>query len=116
MTTPGDDNPIDIDVQAVHELSKSSSPFLLLDCRQPDEHAFAHIEGAKLLPMNEIPTRLDELAPHRDGLIVVHCHHGGRSLRVTHWLRSQGFKNVRNMLGGIDAWSQQIDASVPRYE
>jgi rhodanese-related sulfurtransferase len=46
---------------------------------------------------------------------VVHCHHGGRSLRVAHWLREQGFANAQSMAGGIDRWSQEIDPSVPRY-
>ncbi|MEZ6116128.1 MAG: rhodanese-like domain-containing protein [Pirellulaceae bacterium] len=48
-------------------------------------------------------------------MIVVHCHHGGRSLRVTEWLLAQGFPNVQNMTGGIDAWSEQIDPTVPKY-
>jgi rhodanese-related sulfurtransferase len=89
--------------------------FMLLDCREPDEVATAKIMGSTHVPMREIPTRLAELGP-QDARIVVHCHHGGRSLRVTQYLRQQGFDEVQNMAGGIDAWSQEIDPAVPRYQ
>ena len=54
--------------------------------------------------------------PHRDERLVVHCHHGGRSQRVTHYLRQQGFSQAQNMSGGIDDWSLKVDPAVPRYE
>jgi rhodanese-related sulfurtransferase len=107
--------PLEIDVQGVKQLQDAREDFLLLDCREPEEFQIARIEGATLIPMNQIPARLGELADRRDQRIVVHCHHGGRSMRVTQWLREQGFPQVQNMAGGIDAWSQQIDAKVPRY-
>ena len=107
--------PLEIDVQGVHQLRTAGKSFLLLDCREPSEHATARIAGSVLIPMQQIPSRLDELEAHRDERIVVHCHHGGRSLRVTHWLRQQGFANAQNMSGGIDAWSAEIDAAIPRY-
>jgi rhodanese-related sulfurtransferase len=107
--------PIEIDVAAVQQLRAQSEPFTLLDCREPSEHQTARIEGSTLIPMRDIPGRLGELEPLKDQRIVVHCHHGGRSMRVTQWLREQGFPNVQNMTGGIDAWSQQIDPKVPRY-
>ncbi len=109
------DLPLEIDVQAVRTLRESDTPFLLLDCREPDEHAIASIPGAVLVPMAEIPERLDQLASHRTRRIIVHCHHGGRSLRVTRWLRAQGFAGAQNMAGGIDAWALEIDPSTPRY-
>lgn len=93
----------------------ASEPPLLLDCREPDEHAIARIEGARLIPMREIPERLSELEPWREKPIVVHCHHGVRSLRVVQWLRQQGFAHAQSMRGGIDAWSLEVDPSVPRY-
>src|SRR5437867_2470917 len=105
--------PIDIDVQAVKQMLDRGEKFVLLDCREPSEVATARIAGSLHIPMREIPAKLAELEPNKDGRIVVHCHHGGRSLRVTHYLRQQGFDQVQNMAGGIDAWSQQIDASVP---
>lgn len=87
----------------------------LLDCREPEEHAIARIEGAVLIPMAEIPARLAELEPWRDEPLVVHCHHGVRSLRVVRFLRDKGFSQAQSMQGGIDAWSTEVDPSVPRY-
>lgn len=110
---------IEISVQAVSDLLKptgeSQSSCLLIDCREPGEYEHCRIEGSTLIPMNEIPERLGELEPHRDQPLVVHCHHGGRSLRVVEYLRANGFPTAQNMTGGIDVWSQQIDESVPRY-
>jgi len=110
---------IEISVQAVAQLLKSSAdgsqPCLLIDCRETNEYEHCRIEGAKLMPMNEIPNRLDELQRHADQPIIVHCHLGGRSLRVTELLRANGFPHAQNMTGGIEAWSQEIDDSVARY-
>jgi rhodanese-related sulfurtransferase len=113
MTSP--DTPIEIDVHAVRALREAGEPFLLLDCREPEEHATASIAGAVLIPMAEIPDRLEQLEAHRSGLVVVHCHHGVRSLRVVRWLRARGFPGARSMTGGIDAWSQEIDPGTPGY-
>jgi rhodanese-related sulfurtransferase len=88
---------------------------LLLDCRTAEEHAIAKIEGSVLIPMQEIGERLAELEPWREKPIIVHCHHGVRSLRVTHFLRERGFSQAQSMKGGIDAWSVEVDPSVPRY-
>lgn len=109
------DVPLEIDVHAVAALHRGAEPFLLLDCREPEEHATARIPGAVLVPMAEIPERLAVLEPYRDRRIVVHCHHGGRSLRVTRWLRAQGFAGAQNMAGGIEAWALEIDPTTPRY-
>lgn len=109
------DLPLELDVHAVQSLRAAGEPFLLLDCREADEHATARIPGSLLVPMAEIPLKLDLLEPHRQGRIVVHCHHGGRSLRVTRFLRQQGFVGAQNMTGGIDAWSLEIDPTTPRY-
>jgi rhodanese-related sulfurtransferase len=106
---------IEIDVHAVKALRDAGEPFLLLDCREPDEHAIAKIEGAVLIPMQQIPERLPEIEAWRGKRIVVHCHHGGRSLRVTRFLRGNGFEAAQNMTGGIEAWSLEVDQSVPRY-
>jgi rhodanese-related sulfurtransferase len=107
--------PLHIDVRSVQELRECGEVFLLLDCREADEYALVRIEGSMHLPMNEIPARLDALAPFCPSRIVVLCHHGVRSLRVTQWLREQGFGQTQNMTGGIDAWSLLIDTSLPRY-
>jgi rhodanese-related sulfurtransferase len=88
--------------------------FTLLDVREPWEFEAAHIVGTKLVPMGDIPSRAhQELDP--DDYIVVICHHGVRSMNVTAWLRQQGFEKAQSMRGGIDAWSQRIDANVPTY-
>jgi rhodanese-related sulfurtransferase len=108
-------SPLEMDCRAVKGWLDQGKSFLFLDCREPDERATACIDGTKLIPMSELASRVGELEPHREGAIVVHCHHGGRSMRVTNWLRQQGFAHVTNMSGGIDEWSQQVDPSVPRY-
>jgi rhodanese-related sulfurtransferase len=90
---------------------------LLLDVREPWEAALAsiRIEGvaAKLVPMGELPARLDELDPAQP--ILCYCHHGVRSLQVVAFLERQGYASVYNLAGGIDAWSCEADVSVPRY-
>jgi rhodanese-related sulfurtransferase len=108
-------HPLEIACQAVKQKFDAREPFLLLDCREPDEYAVAKIAGSTLIPMSQLAERVGKLADHKEREVVVHCHHGGRSLRVTHWLRGQGFAKVSNMTGGIDAWSKQVDPSVPRY-
>lgn len=86
---------------------------LLLDVRQPEEVEAASIGGALCIPMNEVPWRMDELDP--SGEIVVFCHHGGRSAQVAQLLTMRGFKNVKNLDGGIDAWAVTVDRKVARY-
>jgi rhodanese-related sulfurtransferase len=107
--------PLEIDCQSVKARLDSGSDFLLLDCREATEYDTARIEGAKLLPMSELMTRVEELESFRGKSIVVHCHHGGRSLKVTNWLRQQGYAETQSMAGGIDEWSTTIDPTVPRY-
>ena len=88
--------------------------FTLLDVREPWEFEAARIEGAKLMPMGDVPSRAhQELDP--DEHIVVVCHRGIRSMNVTVWLRQQGFDKAQSMRGGIDAWSRQVDGKVPVY-
>lgn len=86
----------------------------LIDVREPWEFETAHIENSLLIPMGDVPARAhQELDP--DERLIVMCHHGVRSLNVTVWLRNQGFENVQSMRGGIDAWSVEVDSSIPRY-
>ena len=110
-----DSAPIEIDVQSVKALMDSETEFLLIDCREVAEHEHCRIEGSQLIPMNETPERLSEIEVHAAKPVVVHCHHGGRSLQVVNWLRANGIPHAQNMTGGIDAWSCQIDQAVPRY-
>lgn len=91
---------------------------LLLDCRRADEWQVARIGGAVLFPMDQIKDRLEEIedaAGGKDAPIIVYCHHGRRSLRVTAELRQAGFTDVKSMAGGIDVWSMDIDPGAPRY-
>ncbi|MFN0199373.1 MAG: rhodanese-like domain-containing protein [Planctomycetaceae bacterium] len=115
MTTAPTPQQWEIDCRTVHRRQANGENFLLLDCRERDEHATASIKGAVLVPMSEIETRLSELESYRRGEIIVHCHHGGRSLKVARGLAAQGFANVKSMAGGIDQWSTDIDQSIPRY-
>ena len=112
---PQSELPLEISVSDVAALREQEEPFLLLDCREPHEYETAAIDGSLLIPMSELGARVNELDGRRDDRIIVHCHHGGRSQRVTMWLRQQGYDRVQNMSGGIDAWSQIVDSSLPRY-
>ena len=86
----------------------------LIDVREPWEFNAARIEGSVLMPMGDVPARAhQELDP--DEHLVVLCHHGVRSINVTAWLRNQGFEQAQSLRGGIDAWSAEVDPSVPRY-
>lgn len=89
--------------------------FVLIDCRLPKEHALARIEGARLLPLQELDMRWREIEGLRDKPLVIHCHHGGRSLKMAMLLRQRGLRDVKSLAGGIDLWSLDIDRSVPRY-
>lgn len=86
---------------------------MLLDVREPYEWQIAHFEGATLIPLRSLPQRLSELKP--DAQIVVYCHVGARSAAAAEFLRDAGFANVKNLAGGIDAWSREVDPAMPRY-
>jgi rhodanese-related sulfurtransferase len=101
---------------SVHELKRkidAREPFQLIDVRETFEHEIARIDGAKLIPLREITDRADELQGGEP--IIVHCHSGKRSAAAVQLLRERGFENVYNLEGGIDAWSEEVDPSVPRY-
>ena len=86
----------------------------LIDVRQPDEWNFARINGAKLIPLGEILNRMNELDPNRE--TVIHCKMGGRSARAIAALQRAGFKGeLKNLKGGITAWSNEVDPKVPKY-
>lgn len=92
----------------------SGKDIQLIDVRQPGEFAFARIEGAKLIPLNELPNRYKEIHDERE--TVIYCKMGARSSRAVEFLKSLGFTgNVKNLRGGITAWSNEVDPSVPKY-
>ena len=93
----------------------AGAELLLLACREPKEQELVHLSDATLLPMDELPARIDELEPHRAKEIIVYCHLGIRSLQVATWMREQGFSQAKRMIGGIEQWAQQIDRSLARY-
>jgi adenylyltransferase/sulfurtransferase len=113
MAQGAEEERVDLTPQDLRLWQDESRSFVLLDVRTSREHALASIPGAVLIPLQELPARLAELP--REGTIVVHCHHGQRSERAAAYLRGQGFTDVRNLLGGIDAWSCDVDPGVPRY-
>ena len=84
----------------------------VLDVREPHEFAIAQI-GGHLIPLNDLPQRFGELDPNRE--IVVHCKMGGRSQKASEFLAQAGFKNLHNLAGGIQAWSETVDPKVPKY-
>ncbi len=86
---------------------------LILDVREPFEIVLAPFPGATHIPMGDIPSRLTELDPDRETVVV--CHHGVRSAQVAMYLAQMGFERVLNLAGGIDAWSEDADPSTPRY-
>lgn len=93
----------------------AGEPVYLLDVRQPEEYALAHLPGSHLFPLGELPYRASEVEPPEGATVVVYCHHGVRSLSGAAILQQFGFSNVASMAGGIDAWSVHVDPSVPRY-
>lgn len=99
-------------VQELKVLRDAGEPVHLFDVREPAEAAIASISGARLL--DEAAVAAIDALP-RSALLVFHCHSGVRSQAAAEYFRGQGFSNVYNLEGGIDAWSQQIDSSVPRY-
>jgi molybdopterin/thiamine biosynthesis adenylyltransferase/rhodanese-related sulfurtransferase len=102
----------EITVQELKKRLDNGENFSVLDVREPHEYEVANI-GARLIPLNELPERLAEL--DRDVPLAVHCKTGGRSARAVKLLQETGFQNAFNVEGGITAWSEEIDPSVPKY-
>ena len=90
-------------------------PPRLIDVREADEYAAAHIPGAELLPLTQWPDNDVEKLTQPAQALLIQCHHGGRSARAAEFLLRNGFTDVTNLAGGIDAWSVEIDPTVPRY-
>ncbi|HTP43601.1 MAG TPA: rhodanese-like domain-containing protein [Candidatus Acidoferrum sp.] len=104
---------IEITPREVKDLAERGEKFLFVDVREKWEFDTARIEGARLIPLREVP---GNLAAFEDAdQVVLYCHHGMRSLDAAAWLRSQGVAGAKSMAGGIDRWSAEIDPKVPRY-
>jgi rhodanese-related sulfurtransferase len=99
--------------QELDERLKRGERPVIIDVREPEETAIASFPGATHIPMGEIPSRVTELDPDRETVVV--CHHGIRSAQVAMYLARLGFERVSNLSGGIDLWSATVDPAVPRY-
>lgn len=108
-----DRDSIEIDVDTLARQRRDQEPPIVLDVREPRELAVCALDDAWHIPMGDIPARMGELPADRE--LVVMCHHGVRSMQVTQFLRHQGYQNVRNLAGGIDAWAARVDPDMPRY-
>ncbi|MDA0294797.1 MAG: rhodanese-like domain-containing protein [Planctomycetota bacterium] len=109
------DHPWEIAPKSLQEAMQSESPPVVIDCREVSEVAIAMIVGTMHIPMGETKSRMPELEAHADAVVVVHCHHGVRSLQVVAFLRESGFDLAVSLAGGIDRWSTEIDRNIPRY-
>jgi rhodanese-related sulfurtransferase len=105
---------MNISPQELKERLAAGKKLRLIDVREADEWAFNKIPGAELIPLSQFQQRgPQELAPEEE--IVLYCHHGMRSGQAQGFLKAQGYENVLNLSGGIDAWSTKVDPAVPRY-
>lgn len=102
-----------IDVNQLKEMMDNGEDFSLVDVREPDEYEFCSLPGSTLIPLGEIANRYVELDSSRK--TVVMCRSGGRSAQAVEILQEKGFQNIYNLEGGILAWSDRIDPSVPKY-
>lgn len=105
--------PLNLTPSELEQRRKSGELWRILDVREPWEIEIARVADAVAIPMRELPARLDELDTASP--VAVLCHSGVRSARVADWLADNGFAPVANVEGGIDAWSTEIDATIPRY-
>lgn len=107
-------HPDEVTVQDLKKvLDDPATKIKVLDVREPDEHRIAHLAGVPLIPLGTLPQRVSELDPSQT--YYIHCKAGGRSLKAVEYLRAAGFKHVKSVAGGINAWSREIDSSVPLY-
>jgi adenylyltransferase/sulfurtransferase len=110
-TQPGAD--MEIDVKTFKKMIDRGEKPVIIDVREPHEYDICKIDGSKLIPLGEVPNRMNEIP--KDKPVVIHCHSGGRSMKAVQFLAQQGYTNCKNLAGGIDEWSAQIDPSVARY-
>jgi adenylyltransferase/sulfurtransferase len=103
----------EITARQVKTLMDEKKPFVLIDVREPHEYQICRIPGSKLIPLGEVPKRMNEL--NSADAIVVHCRSGMRSAQAVQLLMKAGFRRIHNLQGGILAWSDQVDPSVPKY-
>lgn len=105
----------EITPRQVKRMMDGRENFVFIDCRNASEYELTHIEGTRLIPLDQLEANMDELQKDRSLPIVVHCKVGGRSLRFAQALRQRGFENVRSMAGGIVLWNTDINPNGPKY-
>jgi adenylyltransferase/sulfurtransferase len=103
----------EITATELKKMVEQRKPFVLLDVREPHEYRICRIPGSKLMPLGDMLKRMHELDPADE--IVVHCRSGVRSARAVEWLMKAGFRRVHKLKGGILAWADQVDPSLPKY-
>ncbi|HUK49409.1 MAG TPA: rhodanese-like domain-containing protein [Terriglobales bacterium] len=107
------DDEFQVSAKELKRLLDAGAKLHLIDVREPFEFEYCHIRGSKLMPIGQIQNHVTELNPAEE--YVFYCHIGERSRRVVNYLRKLGFKKVKNLEGGIDQWSLDVDPSMPRY-
>jgi len=107
--------PSEISADELQAKLKSGKPVHLVDVRDPWERAIAKLPDHQHIPLGELPERMGELRAPKDSVLVIYCHHGVRSLAAAAFLEEQGVKGVVSLAGGIDAWAQRIDTTLPVY-
>lgn len=104
----------EISVTELKSMKDGGEAYTLIDVRNMDEYKFCNFDDAKLIPMSEIGERFAEIP--KEGTVIIHCHHGGRSKKVIQWMQDQhSYENLLNLAGGIHAWSTEIDTAIPIY-
>ena len=103
----------EITATELKKMVEERTPFVLIDVREPDEYQICRIPGSKLMPLGDVLKRMHELNSAEE--IVVYCRSGVRSARAVEWLMKAGFRRVHNLKGGVLAWAEQVDPSVPKY-
>ena len=107
------DEAYEITVKNLKHLLDNGTHMNLIDVREPHEYNFCHIQGSRLIPIHQIPNHVKEFNPAEE--YVFYCYVGERSAWAVNFLRQLGFRRVKNVLGGVDAWAVEIDPTMPRY-
>lgn len=107
------DESIEIIATALAARLAHGDAVVVLDVREPWEFDIASVPNSTLVPLSTLPSAINRLDPEADYVVI--CHHGSRSDMAANWMRAQGYASVRNLVGGIEAWSLEVDSSVPRY-
>lgn len=105
--------PLQIDVATLSAWLAAGEPVTVIDVREQWEWSHVHLPSSRLIPLGSLPTQVETLP--RVGALVILCHHGGRSLQATRFLREIGYDNAVNLAGGIDRWASEVDPSLSRY-